>query len=120
MSGREFNLPIVAALLTIVGYSLNDTIVVFDRVRDNMKFMRRESLEKVINKSINQTLGRTILTSTTTLIVVLCLYFLGGAVINSFAYVMMVGVIVGTYSSMYIASPVLVVWHQISPAKRKR
>ncbi len=120
MSGREFNLPIVAALLTIVGYSLNDTIVVFDRVRDNMKFMRRESLEKVINKSINQTLGRTILTSTTTLIVVLCLYFLGGAVINSFAYVMLVGVIVGTYSSMYIASPVLVVWHQISPAKRKR
>ncbi|MFB0518443.1 MAG: protein translocase subunit SecF [Acidobacteriota bacterium] len=120
MSGREFNLPIVAALLTILGYSLNDTIVVFDRVRDNMKFMRRESLEKVINKSINQTLGRTILTSTTTLIVVLCLYFLGGAVINSFAYVMMVGVIVGTYSSMYIASPVLVVWHQISPAKRKR
>lgn len=120
MSGREFNLPIVAALLTIVGYSLNDTIVVFDRVRDNMKFMRRESLEKVINKSINQTLSRTILTSGTTLIVVLCLYFLGGAVINSFAYVMLVGVIVGTYSSMYIASPVLVVWHQISPAKRKR
>jgi len=120
ISGREFNLPIVAALLTIVGYSLNDTIVVFDRVRDNMKFLRREPLEKVINKSINQTLGRTILTSTTTLIVVLCLYFLGGAVINSFAYVMMVGVIVGTYSSIYIASPVLVIWHQISPAKAKR
>ncbi|TKJ33763.1 protein translocase subunit SecF [bacterium (candidate division B38) B3_B38] len=120
MSGREFNLPIVAALLTILGYSLNDTIVVFDRVRDNMKFMRRESLERVINKSINQTLGRTILTSTTTLIVVLCLYFIGGAVINSFAYVMLVGVVVGTYSSMYIASPVLVVWHQISPAKGKR
>ncbi len=120
MSGREFNLPIVAALLTIVGYSLNDTIVVFDRVRDNMKFMRRDTLENVINKSINQTLSRTILTSGTTLIVVLCLYFLGGAVINSFAYVMIVGVVVGTYSSIYIASPVLVVWHHISPSKRKR
>jgi len=120
MSGREFNLPIVAALLTIVGYSLNDTIVVFDRVRDNLKFMRRETLEKVINKSINQTLSRTVLTSSTTLVVVLCLYFLGGPVINSFAFVMMVGVIVGTYSSMYIASPVLVIWQQISPAKAKR
>ena len=120
MSGREFNLPIVAALLTIVGYSLNDTIVVFDRIRDNLKFLRREPLEKVINKSINQTLGRTLLTSGTTLIVVLCLYFLGGPVINSFAYVMIVGVIVGTYSSIYVASPVLVIWHQISPAKGKR
>ena len=120
MSGREFNLPIVAALLTIVGYSLNDTIVVFDRVRDNLKFLRREPPEKIINKSINQTLGRTMLTSGTTLIVVLCLYFLGGPVINSFAYVMIVGVIVGTYSSIYIASPVLVIWHQISPAKGKR
>jgi len=120
LSGREFNLPIVAGLLTIVGYSLNDTIVVFDRVRDNLKFLRREPLEKVINKSINQTLSRTILTTTTTLIVVICLYFLGGAVINSFAFVMMVGIIVGTYSSIYIASPVLVIWQQISPAKGKR
>ncbi|MDH5405451.1 MAG: protein translocase subunit SecF [Candidatus Aminicenantes bacterium] len=120
ISGREFNLPIVAALLTIVGYSLNDTIVIFDRVRDNLKFMRRDPLEKIINKSINQTLSRTILTSGTTMIVVLCLYFLGGTVINSFAYVMMVGIITGTYSTVYIAGAILVIWQKLSPAKAKR
>ncbi len=106
--GKEISLSIVAALLTIVGYSLNDTIVVFDRIREDLKIYRRESYQSVINHSINETLSRTIITSLTTLIVVLALYFLGGSVIHDFAFALMVGVIVGTYSSIFIASPVLV------------
>lgn len=109
---REFNIPIIAALLTIVGYSLNDTIVVFVRIRENMKAMRGESDEKIINASINQVLSRTLLTSVTTLIVVIFLFIFGGAVINDFAFALMVGVVVGTYSSIYIASPVLLFWHK--------
>jgi len=107
---REFNIPIIAALLTIVGYSLNDTIVVFVRIRENTKLMRGESYEKIINASINEVLSRTILTSLTTLIVVLFLFLFGGAVINDFAFALLVGVLVGTYSSIFIASPVLLFW----------
>ncbi|MFH1037974.1 MAG: protein translocase subunit SecD [PVC group bacterium] len=109
---REFSIPIIAALLTIVGYSLNDTIVVFVRIRENMKEMRGESDETIINTSINQVLNRTLLTSLTTLIVVIFLFLFGGAVIKDFAFALMVGVVVGTYSSIYIASPVLLLWHR--------
>ncbi len=104
---KEFDLAIVAALLTILGYSLNDTIIVFDRIRENMRNKISPSLATVINTSINQTLGRTIITSGTTLIVVLSLLFLGGGIIHDFAFALTVGVIVGTYSSIFVASPIL-------------
>lgn len=104
---KEFTLPIIAALLTIIGYSLNDTIVVYDRIRENIRRMPKEQLSIVVNNSINQTLSRTILTSGTTLLVVLCLFLLGGEVIHDFSFALIVGVIVGTYSSIYIASPIL-------------
>jgi preprotein translocase subunit SecF len=120
ISGGEFNLPIIAALLTIVGYSLNDTIVVFDRIRDNLKLLRREPFMVIINKSINQTLSRTILTSLTTLIVVLCLFLIGSEVIKPFAFALLIGIFVGTYSSIYIASPVILLWHKFSSKKGKK
>ena len=106
--GKEISLPIVAALLTIVGYSLNDTIVVFDRIREDMRVFRKESYSNVINHSINETLSRTIITSLTTFIVVFCLYVFGGSVIHDFAFALLVGVLVGTYSSIFIASPLMV------------
>lgn len=107
LTNKEFTLPIVAALLTIIGYSLNDTIVVFDRIRENLKKLRRETLREVINASINETLSRTILTSLTTLVVVIVLFLIGGGVIHDFAFALLVGVIVGTYSSIFVASPIL-------------
>ena len=106
ITGREFNLPVIAAFLTIVGYSLNDTVVVFDRIRENATVLRRAPLRERINISINQTLSRTVLTSGTTLMVVLSLFFYGGPVINNFAFALLVGVIVGTYSSIFVASPI--------------
>lgn len=120
----EINLAIVAAFLTLVGYSLNDTIVVYDRIRENMVLLRREamSIEKVINLSINQTLSRTILTSGTTLIVVVILFFFGGEVLRGFSFCMLVGIIVGTYSSIFIAAPMVVKWyhrHQTAKIKMK-
>ncbi len=105
---KEFSLSIVAALLTIIGYSLNDTIIVFDRIRENLrKTGKNEEQAAIINKSINGTLSRTILTSSTTLIVLISLFVLGGSIINDFAFAMIVGVVVGTYSSIFIASPIL-------------
>ena len=106
--GKEISLSIVAALLTIVGYSLNDTIVVFDRIREDLKLYRKESYGNVINHSINETLSRTIITSLTTFVVVLCLYLFGGSVIHDFAFALLVGVVVGTYSSIFVASPLMV------------
>jgi preprotein translocase SecF subunit len=106
--GFEINLPVVAALLTIVGYSLNDTIVVFDRIREDLKIYRRETYGNVINHSINETLSRTIITSLTTFLVVLSLYLFGGTVIHDFAFALLIGVVVGTYSSIFVASPLLV------------
>lgn len=106
--GKEITLPVIAALLTIVGYSLNDTIVVFDRIREDLKLYRKDSYANVINKSINQTLSRTIITSLTTFFVVLSLFVFGGSVINDFALAILIGVVVGTYSSVYIASPIMV------------
>jgi len=117
---KEISLPVVAALLTIVGYSLNDTIVVFDRIREDIKKFRRLSYAEIINFSINETLSRTIITSLTTFIVVLCLYIFGGTVINDFAFALLIGVIVGTYSSIFIASPILVGYFSKRAARRKR
>jgi len=110
LTNREITLPIVAALLTIVGYSLNDTIVVFDRIRENIRRHRRRDFSEVINQSINETLSRTALTSVTTLIVVAALFVLGGGVIHDFAFALLVGIIVGTYSSVFVASPILLLW----------
>ena len=100
----EFDLTILAALLAVIGYSLNDTIVVFDRIRENFLGMRRGTPAEVINSSVNQTLSRTIITSLTTLLVLLALFFLGGKIINGFALALIIGVIVGTYSSIFVAS----------------
>jgi preprotein translocase SecF subunit len=107
----EISLAVVAAFLTLVGYSLNDTIVVFDRIRENLKVMRREEYVTIFNRSINQTLSRTILTSFTTFIVVVILFFFGGEVIHTFSFALVIGIIVGTYSSIFIASPVVVEWY---------
>src|SRR5437016_2324757 len=110
---REINLTVIAALLTLVGYSVNDTIVVFDRIRENLKLRRRDSLETVMNDSINQTLSRTILTSGLTFLTVVALFLFGGEVINHFAFAMVVGIIVGTYSSIAIAAPLVLVYTNI-------
>ena len=112
---KEFTLPIVAALLTIIGYSLNDTIIVFDRIRENLRKYHKEPLSTILNKSINETLSRTILTSGTTLIVVVALFVLGGGIIHDFSFALLVGIGVGTYSSIYVASPILLAWQ----ARRK-
>jgi preprotein translocase subunit SecF len=110
--GKEFTLPIIAALLTIIGYSLNDTIIVFDRIRENLRKHHRQSLSFIINRSVNETLSRTILTSGTTLIVVTALYFFGGGIIHDFAFALLIGIFVGTYSSIYVASPILLAWQR--------
>ncbi len=115
--GKEFSLPIVAALLTIIGYSLNDTIIVFDRIRENLRKYYKNPMQVTINKSINETLNRTILTSLTTLVVVGTLFVMGGGIIHDFAFALIVGVLVGTYSSIYVASPILLAWQELS---RKR
>jgi len=107
---KEFTLPIIAALLTIIGYSLNDTIIVFDRIRENLRKHHRSPLEFIINRSVNETLSRTILTSGTTLIVLLALFLLGGGIIHDFAFALIVGILVGTYSSIFVASPILLAW----------
>ena len=118
LADKEFTLVIVAAFLTIIGYSLNDTIVVFDRIRENMRRKGKASLSDVINMSINQTLSRTILTSGTTLLVVVALFFRGGEIIHDFSFALIVGVVVGTYSSIFIASVFLVYWEQRITSKR--
>jgi len=115
LTGKEFSLPVVAALLTVIGYSLNDTIVVFDRIRENLATNRKKKKpddeKTVANASVNQTLARTLMTSLTTLLVVAALFFLGGEVIHGFAFALMAGILVGTYSSIYIASPVMLALH---------
>jgi len=115
LTGKEFTLPVVAALLTVIGYSLNDTIVVFDRIRENLaanrKKKRPDDEADVVNSSVNQTLSRTIMTSFTTVLVVAALFLLGGEVIHDFAFALIAGIVVGTYSSIYIASPVMLALH---------
>ena len=108
----EFSLSIIAALLTIIGYSLNDTIIVFDRIRENTRQTGKISLGELINRSINGTLSRTILTSFTTMVVLLALFFLGGEIIHNFAFAMIIGILIGTYSSIFVASPILLAWSQ--------
>ncbi len=116
--GREFNLVVVAAMLTLVGYSVNDTVVVYDRIRENQRTPKKEPLETVINRSINQTLSRTILTSGATMLVVLALFVLGGEVLNTFALTLIIGIIIGTYSSIYVASPIIVIWKQLAERRK--
>jgi len=115
---KEFTLEIIAALLTIIGYSLNDTIIVFDRIRENLRKSRRQDFALLVNSSINQTLSRTIMTSGTTLMVVACLFVLGGTVIHDFAFALLVGVVVGTYSSIFVASPLLILYQDWAKGKR--
>jgi preprotein translocase subunit SecF len=111
--GREFNLVVVAALLTLVGYSVNDTVVVYDRVRENQRTPKKEALESVINRSINQTLSRTVLTAGATMLVCLALFFLGGEVLNTFALTLIIGILIGTYSSIYVAAAIVVIWKDL-------
>jgi len=120
IAGLEYSLSLMAVILTIIGFSINDTIVIFDRVRENIKKMRKESLETVFNVSINETLGRTILTSGTVMMVVLILFFFGGPVIHDFALTLIVGLISGTYSTIYVASPVVLLWNKHFTRKKKR
>ena len=110
--GFEISLTVIAALLTLVGYSMNDTIVIFDRIRENNRLLRKESFASVVNKSINQTLSRTILTSGLTFLTVLVLFLMGGQVLRAFAFALVVGIVVGTYSSFGIAAPLIVFWHR--------
>ena len=117
-TNREMNLPVIAAIMTIVGYSLNDTIVIFDRVRDNVKLMRKKEFSDILDNSINQTLGRTIVTSGTTLLTVLAMFLFGGPVINDFAFTLMIGVVVGTYSSIYQSCSILFFWNKIFKPKK--
>ncbi len=115
----EISLTVVAALLTLVGYSMNDTIVIFDRVRENLKLMRKESFPSLVNISINQTLSRTVLTSGLTFLTVLALFLFGGQVLRGFSFALVVGVVIGTYSTIFIASPILLFWQNLLE-KRKR
>ncbi|MBI5180864.1 MAG: protein translocase subunit SecF [Nitrospirae bacterium] len=112
ITGKEFSLPVLAAVLTVVGYSINDTIVIFDRIRENMRLKSKESFESIINISINETLSRTFLTVLTVLVVLLALFIYGGEIIHDFAFTMLVGVSTGTFSSVYIAAPVLIFWKE--------
>jgi preprotein translocase subunit SecF len=108
--GLEISLTVIAAILTLVGYSMNDTIVVFDRIRENLRLSRREALHDVVNRSINQTLSRTVLTSGLTFLTVLSLYIFGGPVLKGFSFALVVGILIGTYSSIAVAAPMLVAW----------
>ena len=120
VTGKEISLTVIAALLTLVGYSINDTIVIFDRVRENSKNMRRESMFTIINTSINQTLNRTIMTSGMTFFAVFALYLFGGEALNGFSFALVAGIIVGTYSSVAIASPIVLWWDNFIQKKKAR
>jgi preprotein translocase subunit SecF len=115
---KEISLTVVAALLTLVGYSMNDTIVTFDRIRENLKILRREALEPLVNRSVNQTLSRTVLTSGLTLLTALALFLFGGQVLNGFSFALVCGIIVGTYSSVFVASPILIFWHNFLEGRK--
>ncbi len=117
---KEITLTVVAAILTLVGYSMNDTIVIFDRIRENLHLNRREPLGEVINRSVNQTLSRTIMTSGLTFLTVLALFLFGGPVLHGFSFALVVGIIIGTYSSVFIASPIVLFWHNFADKGKKR
>jgi preprotein translocase subunit SecF len=112
LTSREISLTVIAAILTLIGYSMNDTIVVFDRIRENLRLNRREALPDVVNRSINQTLSRTVLTSGLTFLTVLSLYIFGGQVLRGFSFALVVGILIGTYSSIAVAAPMLVAWQE--------
>jgi preprotein translocase subunit SecF len=117
--GREINLILVTALLTIAGYSLTDTVVVFDRIRENLKLKQKESVEAVMNTSINEVLSRTIITSTTVLLTSIALFFFGGEVLHDFSLAMIMGVVIGTFSSIFVASPIVLIWGGKRPFAKK-
>jgi len=108
---KEITMTVIAALLTLVGYSMNDTIVIFDRIRENLKISRREPLEAVMNRAVNQTLSRTVMTSGLTFLTVIALFLFGGPVLNGFSFALVCGILVGTYSSVFVASPIVLFWH---------
>ena len=112
LTNQEISLTVIAAILTLVGYSMNDTIVVFDRIRENLRMSRREPLADLVNRSINQTLSRTVLTSGLTFLTVLSLYIFGGQVLKGFSFALVVGILIGTYSSIAVAAPMLVAWQE--------
>ncbi len=116
---KEISMTVIAALLTLVGYSMNDTIVIFDRIRENLKFSRKEPLEAVMNRAVNQTLSRTVMTSGLTFLTVIALFLWGGPVLNGFSFALVCGIIVGTYSSVFVASPIVLFWHNYADARRK-
>jgi preprotein translocase subunit SecF len=116
---KEISMTVIAALLTLVGYSMNDTIVIFDRIRENLKFSRKESLEAVMNRAVNQTLSRTVMTSGLTFLTVIALFIFGGPVLGGFSFALVCGIIVGTYSSVFIASPIVLFWHNYADSRRK-
>jgi len=120
MFDKEITLTVIAALLTLVGYSMNDTIVIFDRIRENLKIYRRESLATLINKSVNQTLSRTFLTSGLTFVTVLALFLFGGPVLHGFSFALVVGILIGTYSSVFVASPIVLFWHDFVDRRKKK
>jgi len=120
LTDRELSLTVIAAILTLVGYSMNDTIVVFDRIRENLRSSRRESLTEVVNRSINQTLSRTVLTSGLTFITVLSLYIFGGEVLRGFSFALVIGILIGTYSSIAVAAPMLVAYQDYRSKRGKR
>jgi len=115
---EEISMTVIAALLTLVGYSMNDTIVIFDRIRENLKLSRRESLDIVMNKAINQTLSRTVMTSGLTFLTVIALFLFGGPVLHGFSFALLCGIIVGTYSSVFVASPIVLFWHHYADKRR--
>jgi preprotein translocase subunit SecF len=118
--GKEISMTVIAALLTLVGYSMNDTIVIFDRIRENLKTSRREPLEKVMNRAVNQTLSRTIMTSGLTFLTVIALFIWGGPVLHGFSFALVCGIIVGTYSSVFVASPIVLFWHNYTDRRKRR
>jgi preprotein translocase subunit SecF len=120
LSNQEITLTVIAAILTLIGYSMNDTIVVFDRIRENLRISRRENLTSVVNRSINQTLSRTVLTSGLTFLTVLSLYLFGGEVLHGFSFALVIGILIGTYSSIAVAAPMLVAYQEWRGGKDKK
>ena len=117
---EQISMTVIAALLTLVGYSMNDTIVIFDRIRENLKISRREPLEQVMNRAVNQTLSRTVMTSGLTFLTVVALFLFGGPVLHGFSFALVCGIIVGTYSSVFVASPIVLFWHNYADTRKKR
>src|SRR3974377_343221 len=117
---KEITMTVIAALLTLVGYSMNDTIVIFDRIRENLRVSRREPLEQVMNRAVNQTLSRTVMTSGLTFLACLALFLFGGPVLHGFSFALVCGILVGTYSSVFVASPIVLFWHNYADSRKKR